>query len=842
MSFEKSLKKIAGAGNVHTDYLNRFAYGTDASFYRLIPSCVVMPDNERQVQEIVRICSAEKIPVTFRAAGTSLSGQSLTESVLLCASGKWENFTIRENGRFIDVQPGLRGGKINRLLMPYKRKLGPDPASVNAAMIGGIVANNASGMNGTLENSYRTIRAARILLVDGSVLDTGNPDSRNGFAETHTGLLQGLTAIRNRIHENRETFNRLKQKYAIKNTTGLNMAPFIDFEDPFDILLHLMVGSEGTLGFLSRITLETLEVYPYRASSLLFFKDIARACHTVQRMANTPAHSVELLDRRALKAIENQKGIPDYIRSFPDAVTSVLVETKAFSKEILDDNIREITKILQKEDLAYEAAFTDNPSEYALYWKVRSGIFPSVGSARPEGSNCIIEDIAFPLNVLPEATADLQALLKRAGYPDAAIYGHAKEGNYHFIIAPDFTKKEELERYRRLMEEVSVLVVDKYNGSLKAEHGTGRNMAPFVRKEWGDSIYGLMKEVKTLFDPDNILNPGSIFNDDPDCHTRNMKVLTPFYGEVDKCIECGFCEHNCTTASFTLSPRQRIAIQREIARLRTGSREKEVPDELIKSAVYPGEQTCAKDGLCSLSCPVNINTGHLTRALREAGVTPAEARISRFIAGHFRGISSVLRNTLRLACAGQRTVGTKGMLAVTSVLRFIAVRKIPRWSPAMPKGIAPPRLQQPPSGKEKIVYLPSCMNRVMGVSIRDTDRRPLWKIMVTLLERAGYGIIFPENFENLCCGMSWDSKGFKAEAAQKAKELEAALLKASENGRHTVLCDQSPCLHHMRETIKSIPHLYETVEFIDRFLLHRLSIKKTKEPVAIHITCSTRRM
>ena len=297
----------------------------------------------------------------------------------------------------------------------------------------------------------------------------------------------------------------------------------------------------------------------------------------------------------------------------------MLTETKARSTEELRQNIRAIEQCLSAFQTYTPVCFTDKPEEYSKYWAIRSGIFPSVGGTRKPGTTCLIEDVAFHIEDLPEATAELQQLIARHGYEDACIYGHALEGNYHFILNQSFSSEAEVKRYEDLMNDVKTLVADKYDGSLKAEHGTGRNMAPFVRHEWGDAAYEVMKAVKNLFDPKGLLNPGVIFNDDPKCHIKNFKPLPLIpldaqnpAAKVNRCIECGFCEVNCLSCGFTLSSRQRIVLQREIARLRQSGEAPERLALLEKQYRYPGNQTCAGDGLCSMSCPMGINTGDLT--------------------------------------------------------------------------------------------------------------------------------------------------------------------------------------------------------------------------------------
>ena len=842
VSFLKEIRSFVPEERIYTDELRRLAWGSDAGFYRLIPQIIIRSDSEKEISQLLALAKAKHLPVTFRAAGTSLSGQAISDSILIVAGKHWEKYDILDNGMKIRLQPGIIGQRVNDLLRPYGRKFAPDPASIKSAMVGGIVMNNASGMNcGTHANSDKMLLSARIVLTDGTVLDTGDEESKKQFAEKKPEFVQKIKDLRDEVRKNGKLCERIKYKYAIKNVTGLNILPFVRFDDPFDIITHLMVGSEGTLAFLSEVTMNTEFDYPFKASAMLYFKEIKEACKAVvamKKLVNAKGEwivkSAELLDKKSLASVNDTTG---------ENLTAILTETKASTKEELQQYIAQIEDCLKQFTTFTQVHFTDDPKEYGKFWAMRSGVFPAVGGTRKLGTTCLIEDVAFHIEDLPEATADLQDLIARHGYGDACIYGHTLEGNYHFIINQSFKTAEDVKRYERLMDDVKTLVVDKYDGSLKAEHGTGRNMAPFVRYEWGDDAFAVMKAVKELFDPDGLLNPGVIFNDDPECHIKHFKPLPLTNPLVDRCIECGFCEVNCLTCGFALSSRQRIIIQREIARLKATGEDNERLKALVKGYKYWGNETCAGDGLCSTSCPMHINMGELTHVIRQQEMPEGSMgyKIGNFAANHFAGIKAALRPVLTLADTAHTVLGTKAMSALTGGMHSLL--NIPLWTPAMPKAFHVDKHLEAkqPKEKNKVVYFPSCINQTMGLPHKSPEEMALVNKMVSLLNKAGYEIVFPKNMDKLCCGTIWESKGMMDIADRKSKELEEALWAASEEGKWPVLCDQSPCLHRMRETIKKM-HLYEPAEFIYNFLRDRLAFTPINEPVAIHITCSMRRM
>ena len=906
--FLSELRQIVAADRIYTDELRRLGWGTDASFYRQIPQVVIRSDGEEEISKIVQLCKKHKLSFTFRAAGTSLSGQSCTDSVLIVAGKHWEKYELADDKESIKLQPGIVGGRVNQILKPYSRVFPPDPASIGSAMVGGIVVNNASGMNcGVHANSDRMMVSARIILTDGTVLDTGDKESREQFCHSHPEFIAKIEALRDRVRADEELRARILKKYSIKNVTGLNLRPLVAYDDPFDIIAHSIVGSEGTLAFLSEVTMKTLKDYPFKASAMVYFMTMKESCEAVVAMKkmktgeedldysaeNLVVKSAEMLDYKSLSSVDD----PVYLQYKKDVdagkiegvepgdyhnLTAILTETKGITHEQLLEKIEKIQECLGAFRLYIPAEFTEDPKVYGKYWAIRSGIFPSVGGTRPVGTSCLIEDVAFPIESLPEATVRLQKLIADHGYDDACIYGHAFEGNYHFILNQSFADEHEVARYAEMMRDVAKLVVEGYDGSLKAEHGTGRNMAPFVKYEWGEKAYKVMKELKVIFDPDGLLNQGVIFNDDPDCFIKCLKplpVLDYDFGKVpdgghylmdsslstaketieqvkraNKCIECGFCEVNCMSCGLTLSSRMRIAVQREIRYLAVTGANPDRLTTLKKQYKYYGDQTCATDGLCSTSCPMKINTGELTHLIRQMDMndSPMGYKLGEFAANHMAGIKSGLRFVLDVAHLGHVTLGPTMM---TGIARSMNKMGLPLWTTAMPKKKRQPKpsdltqfiIEKSIPHKEdgdnplKVVYFPSCINQTMGQSRHGGKIHDLVDEVIQLMAKAGYEVIFSEGMERMCCGQIWESKGMLDIADRKSAELEAALWKASEEGKYPVLCAQSPCLHRMKKVMHKM-HLYEPAEFIMKYLVPRLDFHPIDRPIALHITCSTRQM
>ena len=844
--FYSDLLAFIPATRLITDPLRTLVYGTDASFYRLIPKIVIKADSEEEVSRILQAADRHNIAITFRAAGTSLSGQAITDSVLVISGGNWNAYEILDNGDRIRLQPGIIGGQANRYLAPFGKKLGPDPASINAAMIGGIAANNASGMCcGVAQNSYQTIHSMRILFHDGTLLDTADKKSCEHFIKTHKALVDSLQQLGEAVRANTELSERIRQKFRIKNTTGYSLNALVDFKEPIDIMLHLMIGSEGSLGFASEITYNTVVEHPYKASSLMIFPDIASACKAATIVKEGPVDAAEIMDRAALRSVQDKEGMPGYLKEFSQNTTALLVETRSHAHDELQHNIDTVKRSLADVPMEHPIEFTDKVAEYTKLWNIRKGLFPAIGAVREIGTTVIIEDVAFPIARLADATLELQDLMAEYRYYEAIIFGHAREGNLHFVFTQDFATRKEVERYRRFMDDVCQMVVAKYDGSLKAEHGTGRNMAPYVKMEWGADAYGIMQQIKSIFDPKNLLNPGVVINPNPNVHVENLKPLPPTNPIVDRCTECGFCEPFCPSRDLTLTPRQRIVAQREMSRLKATQENPQRLAEFEKNYDYLGEQTCAVDGMCAVGCPIDINTGEHTKKIRGLNVQkPILQRMASLIANNFERVATVVRWGLNAVHLTHNLLGANIIEQISSRARSISKGRLPCWNRYMPKGAGPIKSLNPhrEDGWPKVVYFPSCINRTMGPAKGDPDDESLPAVSARLLKKAGYGLIFPENMDRLCCGTPFESKGFFEQADMKSKELEAALMQASNAGRIPVLCDASPCLYRMRTKMNPKLKLYEPSEFIYDFMMDRLAFEPLDTTVALHHSCSNMKM
>jgi len=843
-NFLASLQSSLNDDQIILDYARRFALSTDASFYRLTPEIIVRIEDEQQLSTLLNLAGRFYVPITFRAAGTSLSGQAITDSVLVMLGSLWNNVKVTDDGKQIHLQPGVIAAEANLALEKYGRKIGPDPASINVCKIGGIVANNASGMCcGMANNTYHTLSGIRLLLWDGTILDTRDSASVSAFRKHHSDLLGRLKSLAGDIKSNPDLLKKIQHKYRLKNTTGYSINALIDYNDPIDILAHLMVGSEGTLGFISEVSYNTVPHYSCRATAILFFEDIKSCCNAVIALKNMPVEAVELIDGRGLQAVSDKPGMPmpeSQIKALGTNISALLIETSAQNKSGLTQQIEEISDCLKHHKTLKPIIFTTDKELASQWWAIRKGLFPAVGAVRQTGTTVIIEDVAFPIERLSDAVRELQGLFKKFNYDDALIFGHALQGNLHFVFSQSFETDQEKERYRQFMDEVCQMVVGTYDGSLKAEHGTGRNMAPFVELEWGEDAYQIMRSIKQLLDPLNILNPGVLINDDPEVHIQNLKSMPTVSPIIDRCIECGFCEPTCPSKQLSLTPRQRIALFREITRQKQmGSDTSEIEDQYQ----YLGIDTCAATGLCAERCPVGINTGEFIKELREEK-NRRWAGTANFLSNHFGAVSACVRGGLIATDLMHKTLNTDTMQRLTGSIRRLSHNTVPLWVPETPRAIRPKQLQRlnlsslvTPTTQTKIIYWPSCAARNFAPP-RGSDNAPLPEVVTRLLRKAGYAVELLID-SDLCCGQPFESKGHCEIASQKRKQLIDRLSQVSEQGRHLILTDTSPCALQLN-TEHSL-QIMEPIQFTLEKLTKRLDINPLDQTIALHVTCSTQK-
>lgn len=840
--FIQKAKKIA-KDRVFNSYLLRYAYGIDASCYRYIPQVVVKVANETEVIELIHLAKKCKTPITFKAAGSSLSGQCCSDSVLIIANDGWKDYKILKNADKITLQCGVIGSDANKYLQPYGKKIGPDPATIATALIGGILNNNASGMCcGVYQNSYQTIDSLRVILMDGTLLDTSDEVSFSKFLNTHKDLVNGLLDIRNEIYKDDELKKLIEKKFKIKNTTGYSINSFVDFSDIRDIINHIFIGSEGTLGFVSEVTYNCVDDPKFKGCALMFFEtleDASRAVVAINPLDKKEVVAAEMMDYACLKSVANLSNVPEFLKNVKEGATCLLLQTQSSDEKIVDRNLKVIKQTLKDIPVCMPTLISKDPNEYNSWWAIRKGILPIAAGARKSKSVVIVEDVCFEIDKFCDGVIMLKNLFKRYGFENnGVIFGHALSGNLHFVITPDLSDKNEYENFSNLVKDMAYETANM-GGSIKAEHGTGRMVAPFVEVEWGKKAYEINKKVKELFDKEFLLNPDVIITDDPQIYKKNMKVMSQIDDLFNLCMECGACERNCPSKNITLTPRQRIGVLREQQRaLEDG--DIKLSDELKKGFEYYGAETCAACSMCEDLCPLSIDTAKIALSLRKAA-SDKTLNLANKIYNNIDKTVKIAKFALKTDELASKVIGEKNISKITSAIHS----KIPMFPYApsvMPRANTYELKSQISSQNQtSVVYFTTCINRGFAPNKKMRDTRALQEVFESLCKKANVNVIYPQDLDRLCCGMGFVN--YDSIQKQNQDKFLDILLKASNGGKYDIVIDHSACFYHtlkMAAKQNSSLNILDISEFLYK-ISSNLDIKKIDETIIVHKQCELKK-
>lgn len=820
-----SLERVV-PGGVLSEIFDRRAIASDASHYLLTPSVVVRPENGFQVGEIFRISQEENVGLTFRSGGTSLSGQGISSGVLVDTRRHFKEIEVLDNGARVRVQPGATVKQVNIALAKYGRKLGPDPASEIACTIGGVVANNSSGMAcGTEFNSYATLDSLTMVLPSGTVIDTKKVDADEHFRLSEPDMYAGIARLRDRILQNPYSVEKIKSLYSIKNTMGYSLNSFLDYSKPVDILAHLIVGSEGTLAFIAEVTFSTVSLLKECATGLLIFENLADATTSLPALKRTKAAVIELLDISSLLVAQREHMADSVLGGLEfKNHAALLVEYQAAEKEELAEQITTAQRVISSLHLGH-AKLSQEVKVRNELWHARKGLYAAVAGNRPSGTTAILEDIAVPMDALHETTMQLRDLLHRHKYEGSVIFGHAKDGNIHFLLNERFDRPDLIQRYQDFTEDMVSLVLGN-NGSLKAEHGTGRIMAPYVRRQVGDELYEIMVSLKKLCDPRNLLNAGVLISENHLIHIENLKINPTVDAEVDRCVECGYCEPVCPSRDITMTPRQRIVIRRALADAKNSGDEK-LFVELTSRYDYDGVQTCAADSMCAVSCPVHIDTGALVTRLRAETHGPQIQKLGTQAARNW----SPLTNTLSLLLSAAKKSPPLVISSINAGLRkLLGNDALPLWNKELPSGGK--KRRGVINSKAEALYFPSCVNSLFGSAHGAMGVQPAF---MQLCARAGVEIMIPKGIAGLCCGTPWKSKGL----TQGYNQMSTQSLSVLQQYSLPVISDATSCTEGLMELTKGTDlQVIDALEFIAERVLPVLTIREKISSLALHPTCS----
>ncbi len=537
-------------GDIFADIIHRAAYSTDASIYRILPLCVIMPRDAADVAAVVKYAGNNNIPIVARGGGTGVAGESLTSGIVFDMTKYMNNIIgVENNGEIVTCQPGIVLNELSRYLAQYNRKIGPDPSSASRAALGGCVANNATGahslqygyMGDYLESIEAVTASGNLVTFRNNFNPEESPDDpASSIARQCMSLLSGKEKI---IAKSIPATRRNQTGYSISR---------ICHDGKID-MARLLAGSEGTLAVFTKITIRTVPLPKVKALLQLEFDSFAKMAQAVPGIVNTGVSACELMDKFLFDMA--YEALPEYRDILPRGSEAVLLT------EHIGDSIEEVKEKIKVTDnavgkLAKTRKIVTDPIEQQRLWKSRNDAGPLLYRKRSKKHPAeFMEDIAVDHNRLGDYIAGLQEISKRHNFT-MSFYGHAGDGELHLRPFLDLSNPEDQDKLQKIADEVFPLAWS-LGGTVSGEHGIGIIRAGFFRKQVPDEYYDLLLKIKNIFDPKNLLNPGKLLNDNPEAIFQNLRrspAMVPeriksdlhfneneFELEAEQCYGCGLC-------------------------------------------------------------------------------------------------------------------------------------------------------------------------------------------------------------------------------------------------------------------------------------------------------------
>jgi FAD/FMN-containing dehydrogenase/Fe-S oxidoreductase len=633
-------------GPVYTDIIRRAAYSSDASIYQILPLAVVAPANADDVVKIVKYARDNNLPIAPRGAGSGLAGESLTPGIMIDTRQKMDKvLKIADDASTVKCQPGLVLDELNELLASQGRKIGPDPSSANRATIGGVVANNATGSH-SLQYGYIAEYIERIQVVssDGDLLELTNDMSLDSSS---TEPAQKLV---NRCYEllrDKGDLIQSAQPATKRNRCGYNIHAIV--HDGKIDMAKLIAGSEGTLAIITSVTLKTVPLPAVKALCQMHFATRANMAKAVPLITATNPAACELMDRTLMDIAAN--ALPQYKDLFPtDAQAILLIEHVAENQDQLTQKIDATIKAVGHLAAATHRVF-DHVEQQRL-WKSRKDAVPLLyrqkGNAHPVA---FMEDTSVENIKLADYIVGLEKIAEKYDVT-MAYYGHAGDGELHVRPRLDLHQQSDRKKMIDIAEEVFRLAWS-LGGSISGEHADGIVRTGFIKKQYGSEYYQLLRDIKNIFDPAKIMNPGKIINDDPDAMIDNLRAqfdylderlktelifgTNEFRDELDQCNGCGVCLSKSggrMCPVFKALGEELASSRAKVNVLRLWAKGLLTNSDFESAEFEKFLALCTGCKACSVDCPSGVDVGLLMAAARaeynkRKRIRPATLMMSR---------------------------------------------------------------------------------------------------------------------------------------------------------------------------------------------------------------------
>jgi len=634
---KKLKKKIKG--NVLSDNISRYLYSTDSSMYKIKPLGIVQPKNVKDVQNVVKFCASRGITVHPRGAASGLGGTALGEGIVIDFT-RYMNKIIEINPdeNYFIVETGLKGAALQEKLDKYNKYLPPDPSSFDYASIGGMIANNASGAHSVMHGDFdKWVEELDVVLPNGELITIKEYDMESDEFKT---ILKAQTA-------EADIYQKLIQLWKEKKDLILNAYPDVPHNNTgFELrtiikdgkinLTRLFAGSEGTLGLITKAKMRIKSKPTHKVLALALFDNLEKAGKAIDIILEQQKAAIELLGRRLLKMTRDR--YPNIDAKLPkDIDTMLLIE---FEGEDLEELIKfaEITqkRLVDETKLAFSYRFSDDPKEQEELWEARKSATPLLYKIKDKRKIvAIVEDAVIPTDKLANYVIELEQACENLGI-ELIAYGHAGKGLLHNRPLINMKDADDIRRMEKIAQK-SFELVKKYGGAISGEHSDGRMRVQYIKGQYGDELFEVFKDVKSIFDPNKIFNPDAKVNEEPNVITHNLRYGVnytqnypntllqwendEFNTTIDTCFGCGKC--GVDTTALVMCPvfkgkQEEYVLPRAKNNLMRGFLEGEfgyeelMEHELFEHMIY----NCIGCKNCAFECPSEVDTGRVMAEMK----------------------------------------------------------------------------------------------------------------------------------------------------------------------------------------------------------------------------------
>jgi FAD/FMN-containing dehydrogenase/Fe-S oxidoreductase len=827
-------------GDVLADKLSTGLYSTDASIYQITPVAVVLPRDETDVRRAAAVAAEHGVNIVPRGAGTSLNGQAIGPGMVVDFS-RYMNHILELDiqGASVSVQPGVVLDELNAALAKYGLFFAPDPATGNRATIGGMVGNNSSGSRSIVYGMTSDhVLETKVLLADGVTLDLNELSAEQYNRVTGSGRqAQIFSDFRQIIEQNTEEIRR-RFPNVPRRVQGYNLRHFTE-TDRWN-LSRLITGSEGTLGLVLRARLKLLPIPPHKSLCTVHFAELLEALRAVAPILQHGPSAVEIIDGQMLSQARQRPDtapLCNFVCGKPGAV--LIIEFFGDSQQQTEQKARALAAELESKKLGYAWPVITGQVQQTAVWQLRKkGLALMVDAAGKRKPAAFIEDACVPIEILPEYIERILNFCRGRGVP-VSMYAHASVGTIHVRPCLNLKEQTDIENLKSIAEFAFELVC-QYGGALSGEHGDGRSRSPFLERYFGSQLYDAFRQVKRLFDPAGLMNPGIIIDPNPieqdlrygprykclDVSTKyHYREIGSFAAAVELCTGTGDCRQRLQGAmcpSYRATRQEHHSTRGRANALRLAITGRLSPDAITSRELFELLDLCLSCKACKAECPNNIDMAQLKSEVLQKYHDAHGLRLRERIVANSPLIAAIVAGWKAPAINRvQKTRLFRKLLELAA--GFDSRRALPEYTRLpLPTWFA--RRARPNGQLDKKVAL---FNDTY-MSYHQTD---VGIAAVELLESCGYEVILANAG---CCQRPRISHGFLRQAKIRGEKTLRNLDKYIKQGLKIIVCEPGCCsaltddLPDLIDDETLARRIKENVMMVDKFLAQEISEGRLK--------------